>query len=195
MSWTIKVTEVSSFVSSVDCEEKKMESITSSKLLGNAWHIKLSTDQTILDVITKIFGLVATAPSCLDKVHESEWNNQSKDSRQHCKNDHSLGVRCSVLIPFGTWCLVFILLVLGVLSVWYLVLGAHTAGARGQESEIAHCNRVVDGSLFMILLSSSISLCFSSSSSFSFPHLLLAIFLFPQLLLLLLYCSKYLSCF
>ena len=57
-----------------------------------------------------------------------------------------------MLIPFGTWCLVFILLVLGVLSVWYLMLGAHTAGARGQESEIAHCNRVVDGSLFMILL-------------------------------------------
>ena len=87
--------------------------------------------------------LVATAPSCLDKVDESEWTNQSRaqtaDSIARMIIIHSLGVQCSVLIPFGTWCLVFIelvfiLLVLGVLSVWFLVLILLELGAKSPGS-------------------------------------------------------------
>ena len=50
-----------------------------------------------------------------------------------------------MLIPFGTWCLVFILLVLGVLSVWYLVLGVlrvgvHITGVLGVHITGAWCS-------------------------------------------------------
>ena len=136
MSWTIKVTEVSSFVSSVDCEEKKMESITSSKLLGNAWHIKLSTDQTILDVITKIFGLVATALDALTKFTRVNEIIRAKTADNIARMIIVLvfGAQCSYRLVLGAWCSYYWCLVFLVFGTWCLVLILLELGAKSPRS-------------------------------------------------------------
>ena len=72
----------------------------------------MSTDQTILDVITKIFGLVATALDALTKFTRVNEIIRAKTADNIA--------RMIIVLVFGAQCSY---------RFWYLVLGVHITGA------------------------------------------------------------------
>ena len=96
----------------------------------------MSTDQTILDVITKIFGLVATALDALTKFTRVNEIIRAKTADSIARMIIVLvfGAQCSYRLVLGAWCSYYWCLVFLVFGTWCLVLILLELGAKSPRS-------------------------------------------------------------